>query len=80
MVIDFPCKICISNLINIIVCLLLGVLPGPPTFLKAPLISGHFAILEWKPPKILSDTVKNYHLNIRKLGSGDEYTVVEKVI
>lgn len=56
-----------------------GVLPGPPTRLKASLISGQFAVLEWKPPKILADTVQTYHLNTRKLGSGDGYTVVEKV-
>jgi hypothetical protein len=47
--------------------------------LKTALVSSQYAVLEWRPPKILADTVKTYHLNIRKLGSGDEYTVVEKV-
>ena len=56
-----------------------GVLPGPPQRLKAPMIAGHYAILEWQPPKVLADTVKSYHLNIRELGSGNEYTVIEKV-
>jgi Fibronectin type III domain len=56
-----------------------GVLPGPPMRLKTSLVSSQYAILEWKPPKVLADTVKTYHLNVRKLGSGDEYTVMEKV-
>ena len=56
-----------------------GVLPGPPMRLRTSLVSSQYAILEWKPPKVLADTVKTYHLNVRKLGSGDEYTVVEKV-
>lgn len=56
-----------------------GVLPGPPMRLRTSLVSSQYAILEWRPPKVLADTVKTYHLNIRKLGSGDEYTVIEKV-
>lgn len=56
-----------------------GVLPSAPTKLKASLISSNYAILEWKHPKVLADTVRTYHLNLRKLGSGDEYTVTEKV-
>ncbi|XP_058124562.1 Ig-like and fibronectin type-III domain-containing protein 1 [Anopheles ziemanni] len=55
-----------------------GVLSGPPSKLKAPLIASHFVVLEWKPPKILPDTVTAYHLHYRKLGSGEEYTVLEK--
>lgn len=55
-----------------------GVLAGPPTRVKAPLINDHFAIVEWNPPKILPDTVTSYHVYIRKLGSGDEYTIIEK--
>jgi hypothetical protein len=47
--------------------------------LKASLVSSQYAIVEWRPPKILADTVKTYHLNFRKLGSGDEYVVIEKV-
>ena len=47
--------------------------------LKASLVSSQYAIVEWRPPKILADTVKTYHLNFRKLGSGDEYLVIEKV-
>jgi hypothetical protein len=56
-----------------------GVLPSAPTKLKASLIASRFAILEWKPPKVLADTVMTYHLNTRKLGSGDGYLVMEKV-
>lgn len=55
-----------------------GVLAGPPSRLKAPLIADHFGVLEWQPPKILPDTVKTYHLHYRKLGSGDDYTVIDK--
>ncbi|XP_050094930.1 Ig-like and fibronectin type-III domain-containing protein 1 [Anopheles aquasalis] len=55
-----------------------GVLSGPPSKLKAPLIASHFVVLEWKPPKILPDTVTAYHLHFRKLGSGEDYTVMEK--
>lgn len=55
-----------------------GVLAGPPSRLKATVIQSHFTILEWYPPKILPDTVTSYHLHYRKLGSGDEYAVVEK--
>lgn len=55
-----------------------GVLPGQPSRVKAPLVSSHFAILEWNPPKILPDTVTSYHVSIRKLGSGDDYEVIEK--
>ncbi|XP_037031427.1 Ig-like and fibronectin type-III domain-containing protein 2 isoform X3 [Bradysia coprophila] len=55
-----------------------GVLPGQPSRVKAPLVSSHFAILEWNPPKVLPDTVTAYHVSIRKLGSGDDYEVIEK--
>ncbi|EAA05182.4 AGAP011355-PA [Anopheles gambiae str. PEST] len=55
-----------------------GVLSGPPSKLKAPLIASHFVVLEWKPPKILPDTVTAYHLHYRRLGSGEEYSVLEK--
>lgn len=56
-----------------------GVLPGPPSRLKAALVSAHFTVLEWLQPKILPDTVTSYHVNYRRLGSGDEYIVTEKV-
>jgi hypothetical protein len=56
-----------------------GVLPGPPMRLKTSLISSQYAILDWKPPKLLADTVTTYHLSVRKLGSDDEYMVTEKV-
>ena len=56
-----------------------GVLPSAPTKLKASLIASRFAILDWRPPKVLADTIITYHLNTRRLGSGDEYSVVEKV-
>ncbi|GAB0093957.1 Fibronectin type-III domain-containing protein [Sergentomyia squamirostris] len=55
-----------------------GVLAGPPSRLKAPLVSARFAVLEWNAPKVLPDTVTSYHLHLRKLGSGDEYMVMEK--
>lgn len=55
-----------------------GVLAGPPSRLKAPLVSAHFAVLEWNAPKVLPDTVMSYHLHLRKLGSGEEYSVMEK--
>lgn len=55
-----------------------GVLAGPPSRLKSPLIAAHFSVLEWAPPKILPDTVTSYNLHLRKLGSGEEYTVIEK--
>lgn len=55
-----------------------GVLAGPPSRLKAALISSRFAVLEWRAPKILPDTVISYHLHIRKLGSGEEYIIMEK--
>lgn len=57
-----------------------GVLPSAPTKLKASLIASRFAVLDWRPPKVLADTILTYHLNTRRLGSGDEYSVVEKVI
>lgn len=78
--INFNLFKCLQYMSDYSSCLLqgYGVLPGPPMRLKAPLISSHFAILEWKPPKVLADTVKTYHLNVRKLGSGDEYNVVDK--
>lgn len=57
-----------------------GVLAGPPSRLHATLIDHHYAVLEWSPPKVLTDTVAEYHLFIRKLGFGDDYSVkVEKV-
>lgn len=56
-----------------------GVLPGPPSRLKPVVVSSHYTILDWKAPKILPDTVTTYHVNWRKLGSGDDYGVLEKV-
>lgn len=55
-----------------------GVLAGPPSRVKVPMVTAHFAIIEWQPPKILSDTVTSYHVFLRRLGSGDEYSVQEK--
>lgn len=55
-----------------------GVLAGPPSRVKAPMVAAHFAIIEWNAPKILPDTVTSYHVYWRKLGSGQEYTVTEK--
>lgn len=78
---SFSCDRCLQYMSDYSSCLLqgYGVLPSAPTKLKASLISSNYAILEWKQPKVLSDTVRTYHLNLRKLGSGDEYTVTEKV-
>lgn len=56
-----------------------GVLPGPPSRLKPAVVSSHYTILDWKAPKILPDTVTTYHVNWRKLGSGEDYGVLEKV-
>lgn len=55
-----------------------GVLAGPPSRVKALLISTTYAVISWQPPKILPDTVTGYHVYLRKLGSGEEYTVLEK--
>lgn len=56
-----------------------GVLAGPPARLHATLIDHHYAILEWMAPKVLPESVTEYHLFIRKLGYGDEYMMkVEK--
>ncbi|KAL7051028.1 hypothetical protein ACKWTF_004301 [Chironomus riparius] len=80
--INFNSFKCLQYMSDYSSCLLqgYGVLPSAPTKLKASLISSNYAILEWKHPKVLSDTVRTYHLNLRKLGSGDEYTVTEKSI
>lgn len=50
-----------------------GVLAGAPTRLHASLIDHHYAVLEWSAPKVLADTITEYHLFFRKLGYGDEY-------
>ncbi|XP_039449778.1 Ig-like and fibronectin type-III domain-containing protein 1 isoform X2 [Culex pipiens pallens] len=55
-----------------------GVLSGPPSKLKAVLVDPHYVVLEWNPPKILPDTVVSYHLHYRRLGSGEEYSVIER--
>lgn len=55
-----------------------GVLAGPPSRVKALLISNTYAVVSWQPPKVLPDTVIGYHVYLRKLGSGDEYNVLEK--
>lgn len=55
-----------------------GVLAGPPTRPKAPLIASRFAIIEWNPPKVLPETVTSYNVHLRQLNSDDEYRVVEK--
>lgn len=55
-----------------------GVLAGPPSRVKAVDVSTTYAIISWQPPKILPDTVTEYHVYLRKLGSGADYNVVEK--
>lgn len=55
-----------------------GVLAGPPSRVKALLVATTYAIISWQPPKVLPDTVTEYHIYLRKLGSGTEYNVVEK--
>lgn len=55
-----------------------GVLPGAPMQLKAKMVSSTFAVIDWKEPNVLADTVQKYHLHYRRLGSGDEYLVIEK--
>ncbi|XP_037904934.1 Ig-like and fibronectin type-III domain-containing protein 1 isoform X1 [Hermetia illucens] len=79
--IDFSLFKCLRFMSEYSSCLLqgYGVLPGPPSRLKAALVSAHFTVLEWLQPKILPDTVTSYHVNYRRLGSGDEYIVTEKI-
>lgn len=55
-----------------------GVLPGPPTRVKARLISSQFAVIEWNVPKILSETVTGYNVHVRKMNSNEAFTVIEK--
>lgn len=55
-----------------------GVLAGPPSRVRALLVSNTYAVISWQPPKILPDTVIGYHVYLRKLGSGDEYNVMQK--
>lgn len=55
-----------------------GVLAGPPSRVKALLISNKYAVISWQPPKVLPDTVIGYYVYLRKLGSGDEYSVLKK--
>lgn len=74
------CFRCLQYMSDYSTCLLegYGVLPGAPLQLKATMISHNFAVVDWKPPNVLADTVGTYHLHYRKLGSGDEYMVVDK--
>lgn len=71
---------CLQYMSDFNSCLLqnFGVLAGPPSRVKALLVSTTYAIISWQPPKILPDTVTEYHVYLRKLGSGSDYTVVEK--
>lgn len=55
-----------------------GVLAGPPSRLRALLVSTNYAIITWRPPKILPDTVAEYHIHFRKLNTNAKYTVVHK--
>lgn len=55
-----------------------GVLAGPPSRVKASMVAAHFAIIEWQAPNILADTVTEYHVFFRQLGTGGVYTVQEK--
>lgn len=48
-----------------------GVLPGPPKELTVTAISRNWAVLKWKPPSKLPETVTKYGLFWRRLG--DEY-------
>ncbi|XP_075547346.1 Ig-like and fibronectin type-III domain-containing protein 2 [Dermacentor variabilis] len=48
-----------------------GVLPGPPKELTVTAISRNWAVLTWKPPSKLPDTVTKYGLFWRRLG--DEF-------
>lgn len=75
-----PANRCLQYMSEYSSCLLqgYGVLAGPPSRVKAPMVAAHFAIIEWNAPKILPDTVTSYHVYWRKLGSGLEYTVTEK--
>lgn len=55
-----------------------GVLAGPPTRVKARLISSRFAIVEWNTPKILPETVTSYNVHLRKMNTDEAFTVIEK--
>lgn len=71
---------CLQYMSDFNSCLLqnFGVLAGPPSRVKALLVSTTYSIISWQPPKILPDTVTEYHVFLRKLGSGSDYSVVEK--
>lgn len=71
---------CLQYMADFNSCLLqnFGVLAGPPSRVIPLLESTTYAIISWQPPKILPDTVTEYHVYLRKLGSGTEYTVMEK--
>lgn len=55
-----------------------GVLAGAPTRVKARLISSRFAIVEWDAPKLLSETVTNYYVHLRKMDTDEAFTVILK--
>lgn len=55
-----------------------GVLAGPPTRVKARLISSRFAIVEWNAPKMLPDTVTSYNVHLRKMDAEEAFTIIEK--
>ncbi|XP_055384146.1 Ig-like and fibronectin type-III domain-containing protein 1 isoform X3 [Condylostylus longicornis] len=78
--IDFSLFKCLRYMSDYSSCLLqgYGVLAGPPSRLKPIVVSAHFAILEWQQPKVLPDTVTSYHIYFRKLGSDEDYTMIEK--
>lgn len=56
-----------------------GVLPGYPTRLRPIEVSSTFAILDWSPPKVRSNTVTQYTFHFRKLAAENEYTAIQKV-
>lgn len=57
-----------------------GVLPGPPSRVRMLMVSTTYAVLSWQSPKILPDTVIEYHVNFRKLNdTDDKYKTVKKV-
>lgn len=57
-----------------------GVLADPPSKLRTVAKTDSFVILDWNKPKRLADTVSTYHVKFRRLGVGDDYLTVEKVL
>ncbi|XP_055908191.1 Ig-like and fibronectin type-III domain-containing protein 2 [Eupeodes corollae] len=71
---------CLRYMPDLSSCLLhgYGVLPGYPRRLRSIEISSSFAILDWNAPKIRTETVSQFSLFFRQLGSENEYAMIQK--